>query len=782
MSRDTGASDWKPAHARVRLGYNHPLGTLADLMLGSGQPMFVAWQPERLMLYNDPCRDALGVPLAAGETWASLMRVVAQVLTGASVGAHCELALRVNGQPGHYDVSCSPLRNDTGGVRGVFGIAQNRTAQLSVERELHESKRQVAQSSHALAASESRFREMVDTLPLMIWVHDAEGGQELVNRTFCEYFGVSEEEMKGDRWQRLMHPEDGAAYTREFLECMRDRRPFHAEVRVKRLDGQWRWLESWGNPRFSEGGHFCGFVGASADATERKRALAALSESEERFRTLADNIAQLAWMADGKGWVFWFNRRWFDYTGTTLEEVEGWGWQKVHHPNHVQHVIDKIRRCFASGDIWEDTFPLRGRDGEYRWFLSRAIPIRAESGEVVRWFGTSTDITAQRHAEERLREADRRKDEYVAMLGHELRNPLAAIRSAVELARFVQTGDPRVERAYGVLQRQSLHMARLIDGLLEVSRIARGKIGLERQTLDVRKIVQDVVQDQKAAFAADKLQLETEVPSEPLWVLGDQVRLAQVFENLIGNAIKFTHAPGVIKVALEQENGCALICFRDTGVGIRPEMLSRVFEPFQQETQDIARAAGGLGLGLALAKGLVELHRGSIEARSAGPGSGTEVKVRLPLASPPSRPEPASPGVRAAPQHILLVEDNVDAAESLRDLLELANHNVSVVSTGTDALSALRARGASIVLCDLGLPGMSGYELAREIRADDALSGIPLVALTGYGQPEDKKRTAAAGFDEHLTKPVDLGVLDQVIGRLGRGSVDGALDASRPGR
>jgi PAS domain S-box-containing protein len=618
----------------------------------------------------------------------------------------------------------------------------------------------------ALQESEARFREMVDGLPLIVWVHDAAGAQEMVNATFCEFFGVTREEMKGGRWQILMHPDDADAYLQEFLACVDDRRPFRAQVRVQRADGQWRWIESWGRPRLSASGEFRGFVGTSADITERKQVEAALKESEARLRTLADNIAQHAWMADGQGSIFWYNQRWFDYTGTTFAEVEGWGWDKVHHPDHLERVTEGYRRCLASGRAWEDIFPLRGRDGRYRWFLSRAVPIRDESGQVVRWLGTNTDITEQRQAEQQLRESDRRKDEYIAMLGHELRNPLAAIRNATELIKLSELPDPRLQRAAGVLERQSTHMARLIDGLLEVSRIARGTIDLQLQTVDLRTILDAVARDRMIDAAARALDLHVDVGHEPLWVRGDPVRLTQVFDNLIGNAIKFTNADGRIVVSAWRADDHALARVRDTGVGIQPEMLSAIFEPFRQEAQDVARAAGGLGLGLALAKALVELHAGTIAAHSEGRGAGAELEVRLPLVAAPAQERPIEQLEAAPTRRVLLIEDNADAAEMLRSLLELRGHEVRTVSSGPEALALLRQHAIDLVLCDIGLPDMSGYDIARSIRANQALRELPLVALTGYGQLADQRRAEQSGFDEHLTKPVDLAAIDDVLRRL----------------
>lgn len=370
---------------------------------------------------------------------------------------------------------------------------------------------------------------------------------------------------------------------------------------------------------------------------------------------------------------------------------------------------------------------------------------------------------ALRLSEIDLGEQNRHKDEYLAMLGHELRNPLAAIRSATELIKLAATDDPKIGRAREALERQTSHVSRIIDGLLEVSRIARGKVSLVPKTLDVRTVIQRVVHDILRPIEERGLELTLDIGTDPLFVHGDESRLVQIFDNLLGNAVKFTNAPGSIHVGVEQQEASVMISVRDTGAGIRAEILPLIFEPFHQEAQDMARSKGGLGLGLSLVKGLVELHSGVVEARSGGPGLGATFCVRLPLTAPPAKTTASPHEADLSPRRIVIVEDDADGGEMLRELLELRNHKITLVSSAKAALEALRRAGADIVLCDLGLPDTSGYELARLIRADTALHGIRLVALTGYGQPEDRRRTAEAGFDHHLVKPVALRDLEAVL-------------------
>jgi PAS domain S-box-containing protein len=505
------------------------------------------------------------------------------------------------------------------------------------------------------------------------------------------------------------------------------------------------------------------------DITEARLSDSALRASEERFRTLADHMSQSAWMADESGRIFWYNRRWYDYTGTTLAAMQRDGWAGVLHPEHVERVERSMAHAWSSGEPAEDHFLLRRHDGEFRWFLSRVEPIRdAEGGKVTRWLGTATDVTEQHLAEQQLRESDRRKDEYLAMLGHELRNPLAAIHSATELVRIIRGEDARLDHAIGVLQRQSSHMVRLVEGLLEVSRIARGKITLARSRIDLREVIAQVIEDRAGEAALRRLNVTTHRTVTPLWVHADRARIVQIFDNLLGNALKFTPAGGRIDVLLEAQGDDAVVRVRDTGIGIRPDRLAEVFEPFHQEVQAADRASGGLGLGLALAARLIRLHDGSLEACSEGPGRGAEFIARLPLttvAGPaPASDEPAVAGRR--PAALLVVEDNADAARMLCYVLQAQGHDVTVAPNASLALDVLRQEARDLVICDIGLPGMSGYEFARAVRSDPSLQSIPLVAITGYGQSEDRHRAADAGFDAHLVKPVEPGVLDRLIERL----------------
>ena len=502
-------------------------------------------------------------------------------------------------------------------------------------------------------------------------------------------------------------------------------------------------------------------VSSGVDVTERMAIEAALRQSEERFRDLANNIDQFAWTCDQLGQPTWYNDRWYQYTGTTFEQARNDGWKPVHHPAHLPRVMASVERAIATGEPWEDTFPLRGKDGKYRWFLSRAIPIRDESGHVVRWFGTSTDVTAQRELQDALQDTDRRKDEFLAMLAHELRNPVAPIGNVAELLSRLLDDDPEKKRLADIVRRQAMHLSRLLDDLLDVARVTQGRIELRRAVLPLAGCIHQAVETAQPLIREREHRLTVSETFEPLHVNADRVRLAQAIANVIINAAKYTQPGGDIRIRTFTEHHQAAIEISDTGVGITPEFLPKVFDLFAQSDRSLDRSQGGLGIGLAVCKKLVEMHGGTITASSAGPGFGAMFTIRLPLAdAAPDSAAQAQSG-SAPTRRVLIVDDNQDSADSLAMLLELEGHQVRAVYTAMDALEQVSVFAPEIVLLDIGLPGMNGYDVAQKI---NAMPHPPrLIAVSGYAQREDKERSAAAGFSAHLVKPVDIAALKRVL-------------------
>jgi PAS domain S-box-containing protein len=378
------------------------------------------------------------------------------------------------------------------------------------------------------------------------------------------------------------------------------------------------------------------------------------------------------------------------------------------------------------------------------------------------------DVTDHERAED-LADADRRKDQFLAMLAHELRNPLAPIRNAVELMRQVETVDPTFQPSREMVERQVKHLARLVDDLLDVSRITQGSIRLRKEIVELGPVIQRAVEATRPIVDSRGHHLSVQLPREKVRLEADPARLQQVISNLLHNAAKYTMPGGNLWVTAKREGSEAVVRVRDTGIGVPADVLERVFEPFVQQSEDsLARTQGGLGVGLTLVRSLIEMHGGRVEASSPGLGQGSEFVMRLPALPPLQTGEfhlPAPPVEAAAPRplRVLVVEDNIDAAESLATLLRLWDHDVSVVHDGCAALDAAREQRPEVVLLDIGLPGLDGYQVARRLREEVGLDHVLLVAMTGYGQPEDRRRSQEAGIQYHFVKPVEPLVLRNLL-------------------
>jgi len=376
------------------------------------------------------------------------------------------------------------------------------------------------------------------------------------------------------------------------------------------------------------------------------------------------------------------------------------------------------------------------------------------------------EIELRRRMQE-LTEAGRHKDEFMAMLAHELRNPLAAIVNANELVKRKPQGFQNLyDWACRVIKDQAAHLAHLLDDLLDVARVTQGKIVLEKATIDLGAVVSQAVETTQSFVEERQHRLTVHVPSEPVWVQGDATRCIQVIGNLIHNAAKFTDVGGEIEVVFETEADTAVVRARDNGAGISAELLPHIFEPFTQEDRSLARSRGGLGIGLSLVKKLVELHGGRVEVFSQGPSQGSEFVIRLPKAEAPSSVQERNASIQSSPasgQTILVVDDNVSSADSLSSLLETYGYQVAVAYDGKTALERAKERAPDVVLLDIGMPQMDGYEVARQLRKDPRLAGMRLIAVSGYGQDIDRQRSREAGFDHHLVKPVDINVLLELL-------------------
>jgi PAS domain S-box-containing protein len=465
------------------------------------------------------------------------------------------------------------------------------------------------------------------------------------------------------------------------------------------------------------------------------------------------------------------------YTGIPEQELLGLAWlERVIHPDDRERTLACWLAAVADKGVYDLEYRIRRHDGQYRWFKTRGVPIRDGDGRIAKWFGTCTDIEDEKRAVEALRDADRRKDEFLATLAHELRNPLAPIQNSLQILKMPRVDAATVQRTRDMMERQVHHLVRLVDDLLDVSRVMRGKIELRRELVQLASVVARAVETAQPLIEAQGHQLKISLPPDSLLLDADPVRLAQVVGNLLTNAAKYTEANGRIWLSAERDGDVAVVRVRDDGIGIAPDMLPHVFELFVQADHATTKAQGGLGIGLTLVKNLVGLHGGTVEAHSDGLGKGCEFVVRLPLAAQPldqERGREIGEPVQQPPSpsgcRLLVVDDNRDAADSLAVLLRFQGHEVRVAHSGPAALDESEAFKPDLIFLDIGMPGMDGYEVARRLRGQPGSEKVVLAALTGWGQPEDRRRTAEAGFDHHLVKPPDPKALEGVLSGLKKG-------------
>ncbi|KQP19564.1 CheR family methyltransferase [Pseudorhodoferax sp. Leaf267] len=497
------------------------------------------------------------------------------------------------------------------------------------------------------------------------------------------------------------------------------------------------------------------------DISERLR-----TESEIRFRRLADDIPALLRVEDVRGRTAFVNRGCVAFVGRSSEQLVGEGWLEFVHTQDRQRYLDEYAAARAEQRQLDSDIRLQRHDGAYRWMRSMSVPHVDAAGGFAGYVALMVDVQDRKQAELQLVEADHRKDEFLAMLAHELRNPLAPIRSAVTILGRLGLPDARAAWALGMIDRQAELMAKLLDGLLDVARISRGKLTLDKAPVELMVVVQRAVEIGQASITA-RQQALTVHGADDVLVEGDLLRLTQVFANLLNNASKYTDERGAITLWVEPAGDQVCVRIEDNGAGISSEMLPRVFDLFSQADTTLDRAKGGLGLGLTLVQQLVQLHGGTVQAESAGLGMGSTFTVCLPMLArrAPQPGDAGAPSDRAGPRsmRVLVVDDNVDGADSLAQVLGFDGHEVHVAYDGHEAVRMAAAVRPDVVVLDIGLPGMDGYQVARVLRGAAATSAVTLVALTGYGQPEDIARATAAGFDRHLVKPVDPDVLSQIV-------------------
>jgi len=518
----------------------------------------------------------------------------------------------------------------------------------------------------------------------------------------------------------------------------------------------------------------------------RESAEQALRASERLYRAIGESMQYGVWVCDAEGRNTYCSDSYLRLLGLTPEQYAGFGCFDALDAAEGRPALAQWQECVRTGTPWYREMRVRSPDGASHWILSQGVPIRDEGGAITGWAGIHLDIGRLKRTEEALREADRRKDEFLATLAHELRNPLAPIRHAVRILDASGAGERQRLWSREVIARQVQRMALLLDDLLDVSRITRGRLELKKDYVTLSTLVASAVETARPLIETKRHVLEVSLPAEPIELEADPLRLSQALSNLLTNAAKYTDPGGRIVLSAVLEPEQLTIAVQDSGIGLAPAALPRLFEMFSQIDSAIDRAEGGLGIGLALVRGLVGLHGGDVQATSEGLGRGSRFTIRLPRSLVVSaRARVAEPlaqarALRPPGCRVLIADDNRDAAETLAAVLRLSDHEVHVAHGGHEALElAAQVRPHALIL-DIGMPGMTGYEVARRARAQAWGRRALLLAVTGWGQRDDKERARAAGFDQHLTKPVDPYEIEQLLAGHAQQVADAQHGADAP--
>ena len=674
--------------------------------------------------------------------------------------------------PAELTVGC--VYNSTGNVSSVRWLARDVTERKQAEAKLRE--------------SENLYRAIGETLDYGIWVCDPNGRNIYASASFLNLVGLTQEQCSEFGWSNVLHPDDAERTIAAWNECVRTEGLWDIEHRFRGVDGNWHPILARGMPVRDSDGQIISWAGINLDISRQKRVEADLRQSEERYRYLAELIPQLVWTASSEGVLLDVNQRWLDFTGLTYTQAQTDGWQTIIHPDDVPILSDRWQAAQAIGTAYRAEGRMRRNDGVYRWHLHQAVSLKNERGQVMKWFGTATDIDDQKRLEQQRAEilrqeqnareaaenANRIKDEFLAVLSHELRSPLNPILGWSRLLQTRKLDETQTAEALKTIERNAKLQAELIEDLLDVSRILQGKLSLTVTPVVLSTIIQAAIETVRLAADAKAIQIQTMLEPDVNRVAGDANRLQQVVWNLLSNAVKFTPSEGRVTIRLEELGSHAQLTVADTGKGIAPDFLPYVFDYFRQAEGATTRSVGGLGLGLAIVRQLVELHGGSIWAESPGAGQGATFIVRLPLMPPPSSAPQASHPSEVCPSlkgvNVLVVDDDADARALTTFLLEQYGAVVTAVGSAEEAFTAVTQIKPNVIVSDIGMPTVDGYMLMRQVRTLAVEQGgqTPAIALTAYAGETDYQQSLAAGFQAHLAKPIEPVALITAIANLVR--------------
>jgi PAS domain S-box-containing protein len=771
------AFDWSATSLGTAGGWPQSLKTAVSLALRARQPMFIGWGPDFISLYNDGYIAILGAkhPRALGrpmgevwsEIWDELRPLNEAVLRGESHSFEnrpFDLAGRESEGPSYFSFTYTPLLDDHGRVAGIFCAAIETTSAVRLAQEANAARA----AQEALLASEERLRLATDAAEIAFWDVNVVDGTLVWQPRLREMFGIaSDAPLTLDDFDAGLHPEDRDAVIAAFTAaCDPQRRAlFNVEYRtVGRDDGRVRWVAAKGRGLFDRSGVCVRANGTAIDISARKATEQAMEVALEASRTGTFH------------WDIQENRLWWDAAldrlfGLRPEEVVRSLDQFIAlvHADDRAEVIRRCERCRDFGEDFQMEFRVVYPDGSLHWLYDRGRTFLDAAGRAKTMTGACVDITDLWQAREALRRSDRQKDDFLATLAHELRNPLAPLSTGLHVLRRDAAVSPATAKVHAIMERQLDHMVRLVDDLLDIARISQGKIALRQEQLALHTVLEQALDVCRPVMEAQGHVLVWEGVDPGLQVVGDATRLVQVVGNLLNNAAKYTPAGGRVTLRAAAQGDMLRIEVEDTGIGIPAAMLERVFDRFAQVQQHLERAQGGLGIGLSVVKSLVEMHGGRVAAESAGAGAGSRFLVWLLRAQAQQAASVGSDGpapLAFTRRKVLVVDDNRDAAATLAMVLEMGGHDVLLAHDGPAALEIAQLHEPSVVFLDIGMPGMNGFETASRLRQLPGGDRRTLVALTGWGSEGDRAKSLSAGFDVHLTKPVEIGAVESVLAAL----------------
>jgi PAS domain S-box-containing protein len=795
-----------------------------ELVEGLPAAVYTTDAAGRIEHYNEAAVQLWGrAPAIGRDTWCGSHAIytpegtpipldrcpMAEVVRGHELIGKVELVIeRPDGSQRHAIAHPRPIHDDAGRVIGAVNMLVDITERKAAEAELAFTKDQLSLQVESLTKLHQLSMELGGKTELapalqaildtavkgqdadfgIIWLHDGRSGRLVaeVSRGFPE--SLFSEVVPG--------PVGGSAgnafaHRRRWVVSDTESDPAFAPFREAARQAGFRSVHS--TPIVTRSGALLGVLSVhyaesrtplqremqvadvcarhAADAIEMFRNQNALRESERMYRAIGESMEYGVWTAGPEGGNTFLSESFLKLTGLTQERAHGDGWTAAIHPDDVGPTFAKWQVCLRDGIKWDHEFRVHGVDGQWYSILGRAVPLKNDRGMVTGWAGINLDIARLKRVENELRELDQRKDEFLATLAHELRNPLAPLRNGLEVMRLASGNADMVEKARSMMERQLSQMVRLVDDLLDVSRVSRGKIELRRSDIELGAVLRNAIETSQPLMSERHHQLIARIPPERIVINGDLTRLSQVFWNLLNNAAKYTEKSGRIELTVEALEGKVAVRVKDNGIGIPENMRARVFDIFTQVDHSLEKAQGGLGIGLSIARRLVEMHGGTIEVRSDGPRKGSEFIVTLPAridagaAQAPSEAEPSSCSVGPR-RRILVADDNRDSATTLSIMLEVLGNEVRVAHDGEEAVKLAEEFRPDAILLDIGMPRMNGYDACENIRRQPWATDAFIVALTGWGQEEDKNRSRAAGFDRHLVKPVEPVMLEKLIHAL----------------